>query len=130
MEITKVIEETKPTAVGNFDGDHYKKVTELRDYWNAIRAEKRDEARIDSLKSIVVNTVNELKQLPQVEAWEWKKDVFKEAILLLSDLHIGVIYESNYNSYNDLIAAKRLDKLAVDTINYCEQHEIQKIKYT
>jgi len=123
----KIIEETKPTAVGNFDGDHYKKVTELRDYWNAIRAEKRDEARVDSLKSIVLNAVNELKQLPQVDAWEWRKDVFKEAILLLSDLHIGVVYESNYNSYNDLIAAKRLDKLAIDTINYCEQHEIQKL---
>lgn len=108
-----------------FDGEHYKKVTELRDYWNAIRADKREEARVNSLKNVILSLVSELDGLNKVTPYKGIiKDKDKEAILLFSDLHIGVKYDSGYNKYNDAIATKRLSKLVTDTKRYCELHQI------
>jgi|GEM_PF-3185393 len=119
-------EKTEKTKI-NFDADHYKKVVELRDYWTAIRAEKREEARIDSLKNIIINLSSTLGKLPTIKTIFPKVTKNKEAVLLFSDLHIGVLYSSEHNTYNDEVAAARLSKLASDTIKYCKENKITKL---
>ena len=42
----------------------------------------------------------------------------KEAILMLSDLHIGVNCNNFYNTYNVSVATSRLEKVVADTIKY------------
>lgn len=50
-----------------------------------------------------------------------------EAVLVLSDLHIGINIENYFNCYNTNIAKERLIKLALETLNKCELHKINKI---
>lgn len=50
-----------------------------------------------------------------------------EAVLLLSDLHIGVDCNNFYNTYNVEVAKERLNRLADYTIIYCNTHKVNKL---
>lgn len=93
-----------------------------RDEWQAYRRIIRDEARIDTLKELIQTSVLSVaKEIPfnTEESIYPIKNEPKEAILMISDLHIGVECNNFYNKYNLDIASKRLEKLTTDVINYC-----------
>lgn len=103
--------------------EQYKVITQNRDVLNAYRRLIRNEARIDTLKETIQNTVDQLNDLPDLSSTletsfnpHSKKN---EAVLLLSDLHIGVEVDNVFNVYNKDVAAKRLDKFVNDAIEYC-----------
>lgn len=103
----------------------YIQQTKTRDERNAYRKTLRDEARIDSLKEAIRDCTDQLNALPYHHYInKIKTDEKKEAILLLSDLHIGVQCENFYNKYNSDVAAVRLKKLAKDTIKYCRENKV------
>ena len=103
----------------------YIQQTKTRDERNAYRATLRSEARIQSMKDAIKDSVDRLNALPYHHYInKIKTDEKKEAVLLLSDLHIGVCCDNFYNKYNIDVAATRLKKLAKDTIKYCRDNNV------
>lgn len=105
----------------------YKQQTKTRDYLNAYRRTLRDEARIESLKDSIEACISKLKRLPKVRSnheLDMKKLSGNEAVLLLSDLHVGVECNNFYNKYNIDIAARRLSKLQDEVVHYCNLNDI------
>ncbi len=51
----------------------------------------------------------------------------REGLLLLSDLHIGVVCENYWNKYNTEIAKKRLSYLKQRTIDICLKNDVKKL---
>lgn len=104
----------------------YKERTKTRDTFNSYRKSLRDDARIEQLKDCIGSAVGELKELPKVKVIT-NKSGNSEAVLLLSDLHIGVDCNNFYNQYNTEVAAKRLSKLAGETKEYCKKFNVVKL---
>lgn len=117
------IEMAKDNKLENF-AEEYKEKVQVRDTWNAYRRTLREDARIDSLKNTITDAAKALPTLPKVEKASYK-GTETEAILMLSDLHIGVLCDNFYNKYDSNIAALRLGKLATQTIKYCKQNKVK-----
>jgi len=106
----------------------YVEKTKVRDSYNAYRRTLRDEARIESLKESIIQAAEKTRDLPAINIDPWTRNNTTqplEAILCLSDLHIGVNCDNYYNVYNSDVAAERLSKLAWSTINYCKTHNVK-----
>lgn len=108
-------------------GELYKEQQKNRDIYNTYRATLRNDARIESLKDAIKSSVDSLNKLPTFEFEKMKHDNEVEAILLFSDLHIGVNCDNFYNKYNTTIAKERLEKLATDTIEYCKIFKVYRL---
>ena len=98
----------------------------MRDAANMYRRLVTDSARLDEFKDTIKDTVELLNELPQIQPLALVPSVSKEkeAVLMMSDLHIGVTTSNFYNTYNIEIAAKRVSKLVEDTIKYCKMFGI------
>jgi hypothetical protein len=108
--------------------NEYKMLTRNRDVLNSYRRLLRDEARIDSLKDCIKEVVKDLKVLPELKnQFDDLVTTNNEAVMLLSDLHIGVDCDNFYNKYNSTIAAARLDKYVNDTVAYCKLMNIRRL---
>lgn len=105
----------------------YIQQTNTRDTMNSYRRMMRDDARADRLCESIKETIQNLKDLPEVKYKTSKKDLSGEAVLLVSDLHIGVNCDNFYNKYNSKIAADRLSKVVSDTIDYCKAHKVKRL---
>lgn len=105
--------------------DNYIEKQKVRDWYNAYRRDIREEVRIDNLKEEIINAANKFKNLPLIS---FEKDRIKrenEAILVLSDLHIGVDCNNYYNVYNLDVAKDRIKKLVDKAINYCNSNQVK-----
>lgn len=107
----------------------YKEKTKVRDIWNAYRRGLREDARTESWQDRIVEAVSEIEPLinPNIKFEEDSFNEDVEAILLLSDWHIG---ENNHNFYNDFdsgIAISRVKKVVNDTIKYCKLNKVKKL---
>lgn len=101
--------------------DLYKQQTKTRDHMNAYRALLREDARVDMMKDLLKESIKPLPELKVsfVSTYEANEDV--EAVLLISDLHIGACIDNFYNKYNVEIARKRMAKVVADTIASCKR---------
>lgn len=107
--------------------DLYKQQIKTKDVLNAYRQTLRDEARIESLKDCIAASVEMLPKLPAINyTGEINKDTC-EAVLMLSDLHLGCEIDSFYNKYNVNIARNRVKKVVIDTINTCKRHGVKRL---
>lgn len=87
-----------------------------------MREDARMEVFVDTIKEVAGNI-----NLPKVK---YKKDVKTgntEAVLLFSDLHIGVNCNNFYNTYNIDVAVARVEKLISETIKYCKLHKVKRL---
>jgi predicted phosphodiesterase len=100
-----------------------------RDERNALGRTMRDESRIDSLKDAIRGTVGKLQSLPKISYPTMSKAFNKEAILLFSDLHLGVELDEWYNTFNSKIAEARVMKLVDDAIQYCKDNNVKKLNF-
>lgn len=118
----------EPNIEGDIFRNDYLEKQKVRDWYNAYRRDIRQESRIENLVDEIKLTVDKLKNLPVIK-YESKDDVIldKEAVLLLSDLHIGVDCNNYYNSYNQNIAKERLEKLLNETIDYCRSNHVTRL---
>ncbi len=107
----------------------YKQQVKTRDERNSYRRTIRDEARIDSLKDCIKDTVYKLASLPKFENTyeDSNADENVEAIMLISDLHIGMEIDNFFNKYNVEIAKKRLEKYVDETIKYCNKYNVSRL---
>lgn len=111
--------------------DEYKNITRNRDILNSYRRLIRDEARVDSLKDAVKETVSHLNSLPdmsyEIDYTYGENEYKNEAVMLVSDMHIGVEIDNCFNKYNHLIAEKRLEKYVNETIKYCSKMNVYRL---
>lgn len=122
----KTVEEVTGDDLVKLKEDLLKQQQKTRDEWTAYRSMLREDSRIDSLKDAVKFTVDKLNKLPKVTYTPTKKNKnSKEAILMLSDLHIGVNCNNFYNTYNVSVATSRLEKVVADTIKYCTENNVE-----
>lgn len=106
----------------------YIQQTKTRDTLNYYRRAMRDEARVDLFKEGIIDAINQLDKLPKVELPKARMlNNKKEAILMLSDLHIGVECDNFYNTYNEEVAVKRVSHLVDKTIKYCNTNKIDRL---
>jgi len=122
------IDESKPQSeAGSYEyAELYKKKVEISDLYNAYRSELRNESRLNTFKELLEKNIKELNALPIVK-YEGTYSDDAEAILMVSDLHLGVKCNNFYNVYNEEIAKRRLDKLSQDTIRYCKKFNVKQL---
>lgn len=108
----------------------YKEVTKARDIYNEYRLNLRADARWEQFTKAFIERIHNLDPLPEVKYDGNLQDNSKEAILMLSDLHIGVKCNNFYNKYNSSIARLRLRKLANDVIKYCKNNNVDTLHVT
>ncbi len=104
----------------------YKVRQQVRDEWSTYNRMMREDARIDTLKETIKSAASTLVPFKKVtyKGPEFSKT---EAILLLSDLHIGVEFNDFCNVYNLDVARARLSKLIDDTKTYCKLHKVARL---
>ena len=124
----KTIDDIDKDDLLNLKYDLIKERQRTRDEWTSYRKLMREDARIDSLKDLIVDSISSLKSLPEVHYHSSESPKSEmEAILMLSDLHIGVKCDNFYNKYNTEIAMKRVDKVVENTISYCKSLGVSKL---
>ena len=105
----------------------YKQQVKTRDHLNAYRTLIREDARMELMRDLIRESVNELPPL------DFKKDVCydsnpdAEAVLLFSDLHIGCKVDNFFNKFNVEIARKRVNEVVRKTIKYCHDLGVEKL---
>ena len=110
-----------------FEKEKIKYQDQKREYRTLLREDARWEHLKDTLTNEVrkVNLVNpmnnELTGLTKVNQFD------REAILVLSDWHIGMEIDSHWNIFNIQVAKERMKKLATETIQYCHEQKVEKL---
>lgn len=109
--------------------DLYKQEVKTRDVLNAYRKTLRNEARVESLKDLVEKSVKALPPLPSVET---PKIVSMpgdaaEAVMLLSDMHVGMQIDNFANTYNKDIARMRLMAYVDEVIDLCQANGVVRL---
>lgn len=108
----------------------FKARQQVRDEWTTYNRMMREDARIDTLKEAIAQSASKLQPFKKVSYEGNAKPCNTEAILLLSDLHIGVKFDSFCNKYDLEIAKKRVSKLIDDTKRYCRLHNVYRLNIT
>ena len=106
----------------------YKQQVKTSDSLSAYRRVLRDEARLESFKDLMKECVVDLSKLPPIESPAPSVEgLEKEAVLMLSDMHLGIDFHNSYNHYNTTIARKRMKKVVDDTIRYCQSNSVTRL---
>ena len=109
--------------------DLYKQQVKTRDSLNAYRRVLREEARLEDFKQLMRDAVADITKLPAIH-YTGSNDPDEcnaEAVLMLSDLHIGVAISNYFNNYNVEICRMRLEKVLEDTVKYCHAEGVKRL---
>lgn len=102
----------------------------VRDEWSAYRRCLREDARLETLKDAIRDAVSLLNKLPSITyKYDRKPIKNREAILMFSDLHIGVLCKNFYNTYNIRNACEMIDILVDETIKFCKTFNVEKLNF-
>ena len=103
-----------------------KEKLKFRDQKREFNNKLRRMARLEHLEDYLKETVEEIKpiNLPKIKD---KKKSDNEAMVVISDEHIGMKIDSKFNTYNIEIAKERLAKLQKETMNKVEKEGIEKL---
>ena len=134
LEITNYLEEENPTGVNQdvLQEIEYQKLElekekiRMRDQKREFRARLRELARLEHLENYLKETVEEIEpiNLPKIKD---KNKSDNEAMVVISDEHIGMKIDSKFNTYNIEIAKERLAKLQKETMDRVEKEGINKL---
>lgn len=110
----------------------YKQQVKTRDVMNSYRRSLRDDARVEYMNDIIKESILKLQDLPTIEftpaeVLESEAEGDAEAIMLFSDLHIGLEVNNFFNVYNTEIAKKRVAKYVEDTIYLCRKNNVKRL---
>lgn len=103
----------------------YKQQVKTRDSLNAYRRVLRESARQEDFRELMKQCVVDLTKLPEIKYDGTLDEHPTEAVLMISDLHIGVEIDNHYNSYNSQIARKRMAKVVDDAVRYCQRERVE-----
>lgn len=104
----------------------YKQQVKTGDKLREMRKHIRDEARIEILQDAVKDGASKLEPYEPGTPVQIL-DNPREAVLLLSDWHIGAKFSNFMNAYDLDIAKTRLDKVINDTISYCKNLNVGRL---
>ena len=114
-----------PEITAQLEALHKEKV-KTTDAVNSHKLLLRNQARLEQFKDDIQEAVASLKDLPKIKfTGKLANKRTTEAVLLLSDLHIGVECDNFYNKYNSDIAAERLSYLVSCVIDYCKINNVE-----
>lgn len=104
----------------------YMSQTLARDAMNEYRDDLRKDARARWLMDCMKECASKQQPLyiPSGDAGMKESSTGKEAVLLLSDMHIGMCIDSFCNVYNVDIAAKRMQKLVEEVAYSCMLNKV------
>ena len=106
----------------------YKQQVKTRDVLNSYRRSLRDDARVEYMNDLIKDSILALKELPEIEDCVVdEENEVSEAVMLLSDLHIGLEINNFYNKYNIEIARYRVLKYVREVIKLCKKNNVQKL---
>lgn len=108
--------------------DLYKQQVKTRDTMNSYRRTLRDEARVEHINDLIVESIEKLKDLPKIEFLNNNfEDNDAEAVMLFSDLHIGLEINNFFNVYNVEIAKKRVAEYVDKVIKLCNDNHVKRL---
>lgn len=101
----------------------------LNDARRIYNEKHKDDVRLDDFKKLVHNAVLEIaNEKPLVIENKLNKQTgSKEGVLLLSDIHYGMVTDSYFNKYNRDVFFDRIKTLVRKTIEYGKKNEISKL---
>lgn len=108
----------------------YKQEVKTRDVLNSYRKTLRSEARVESIKDLIERSVTALPPLPEVEPGVARisaEDSPAEAVMLLSDMHIGMTIDNFANTYNKEVARARLAAYVDEVITLCHANNVVRL---
>jgi len=106
--------------------ENEKEKVRLRDVKREYNKLIREEARFENLKDELIQSVKTIEPINMPVSLS-KPSVKKEAMVIISDLHVGMIVDSEFNKYNVEIAKERLNKLKQRTYDKIKQEDITKL---
>lgn len=134
LEIDSYLREENPTGMNTDELAELedqkleleKEKIKARDQKRVMNTKLRSLARLEHLESHLENVLEEIEpiKLPVVDI---QKDSEKEAMVVISDEHVGMKIDSRFNTYNIEIAKERLAKLQKETMNKVEKEGINKL---
>lgn len=107
--------------------DLYKQQVKTWDTMNSYRRILRDEARIERMKELIQEAISKIPELPKVNYQKGEADCKNEAVMLISDMHIGMQIDNFANKYNNEIAKKRLMAYVDETIKLCKDNHVKRL---
>lgn len=105
----------------------YKQQVKTRDTMNAYRRTLRDEARIESMKDLMAENIAKIPALSKQEYGGEASDAPIEALMLISDMHIGMQIDNFANRYDKDVAYKRLMAYVDETIRICRDSGVTRL---
>ena len=97
---------------------------ERRNFENLVR----NEARWETLFDMIKEGLNNLEYNHKLNIYPYEiRGNESEAILILSDWHIGVEINTPSNVFNIEVAKERIDKLIKETIKHCKNNNVTKL---
>lgn len=100
----------------------------LNDIRRKLNTMIRESARYKNNVELLKDSIERLnEESPMIFENTIRIDGNNEAVLCLSDIHIGIKIDNYFNSYNINIAKERMNKLANSVIEKCRLHKVNKI---
>ena len=134
LKVSEYLSEENPTGLSSLELQELqdskleleKEKIRMRDQRRIMNVKLREMARLEHLKNYLEETVEEIEPIkfPKVKK---KKKSNNEAMVVISDEHIGMKIDSKFNTYNIEIAKERLAKLQKETMNKVEKEGIKKL---
>jgi uncharacterized LabA/DUF88 family protein len=109
----------------------YKQQIKTRDMLREKRKTLRDEARVEVMKDAIKESFD---NCPVIQPINYSFDINekkegREAIVLLSDWHIGDKFENFRNSYSLEIATRRVGELGRNIVKYAHMMNVTKLNF-
>ena len=104
----------------------HKEKVKLRDQRRELNKLHTSEARFENLKEIMEERLEEIGTLPYVKVEPFKSEN-KGAILIISDVHMGMTVDNQFNYFDKEVCNDRLDLLISKTIEKCKLHKVNNL---
>lgn len=137
IQIESYLQKENPTGLGNNELaeieeqkiELQKEKIRMRDQKRLMNTNLRSLARLENLESYLRDTVESVEPIkfPKLKV---KEQGDKEAMVVISDAHVGMKIDSKFNTYNTTIAQERLDSLQEEVFSKVKKENIQKLYIT
>ena len=134
LEIQEYLEQENPTGVSSDVLEEIelekielqKQQIRMRDQKRLMNTKLRELARLEHLENYLIETIEEIEpvKIPKAKV---KSESDKEAMVVISDEHVGMVINSQFNTYNIEIAKQRLQKLKDETMTKVKKEDIKKL---
>lgn len=133
LEIQEHLEKENPTGL---DSSQLQEIQEeklelkkekirMRDQRRILNTKIREMARLEHLEEYLKENVESI--MPMEMSVTQQRNNEKEAMVVLSDFHIGMVINNKYTKYNKEIAKDRLNKVKQEVYNKLKQESISKL---